>query len=284
MFAANEHAAEVPGGVFSVRGAVFTRKSPGLNLACMSTDLQSIGMNFPQWQDAVEAAIATDQLTVTGEVRGGQLIQYSDASGAQINILAVEPFATFAGFASITKCFAHVSMIDDVLALCQVIDYNDQEVALLTLNLAQGPLLIDEPEQRWQELGVTALAFDVTTYPSVQAYEEARNEVVGTFKSAGAQVIMDGDGSTVPDAGAKFSARVLSAGVRTNNLTGQEFVHVTVDGGFPYDVCMPLSAGVPDRGSVIEGQAVMTGFIAAPAGGGCGGGGCGSGGCGCGGH
>ncbi|MFC6316683.1 hypothetical protein [Corynebacterium gerontici] len=250
----------------------------------MSTDLQSIGMNFPQWQDAVEAAIATDRLTVTGEVRGGQLIQYSDDSGAQINILAVEPFATFAGFASITKCFAHISMIDDVLALCQVIDYNDQEVALLTLNLAQGPLLIDEPEQRWQELGVTALAFDVTTYPSVEAFEQATGSTPGTFSSAGAQVIMSGDGSKVPDAAATFSARVLSAGVRTNALTSEDFVHVTVDGGFPYDVCMPMSAGVPERGSVIAGRAVMTGFVAAPAGGGCGGGSCGSGGCGCGGH
>lgn len=49
-----------------------------------STDLFSIGLGFERWQDAVEAAIASNQLEVVGEVRGGQLIQYSDASGAQL--------------------------------------------------------------------------------------------------------------------------------------------------------------------------------------------------------
>ena len=55
----------------------------------ISNDLAAIGLNFEKWQDAVEAAIATDRLAVTGEVRGGQLIQYADPSGAQLNILAV---------------------------------------------------------------------------------------------------------------------------------------------------------------------------------------------------
>ena len=49
----------------------------------------ALGMKFDKWQDAVEAAISTNKLSVTGEVRGGQLIQYADSSGAQINILAV---------------------------------------------------------------------------------------------------------------------------------------------------------------------------------------------------
>ena len=87
----------------------------------MSADLQSIGLGFDRWQDAVEAAIATNQLVVAGEIRGGQLIQFTDASGAQINILAVEPFATFAGFESVTQTFAHVSMVNDVLALCEIV-------------------------------------------------------------------------------------------------------------------------------------------------------------------
>ena len=37
----------------------------------ISNDLAAIGLNFDKWQDAVEAAIATDRLAVTGEVRGG---------------------------------------------------------------------------------------------------------------------------------------------------------------------------------------------------------------------
>ena len=124
----------------------------------MSNDLVALGMKFDKWQDAVEAAISTNKLSVTGEVRGGQLIQYADSSGAQINILAVEPFATYAGFDSVAMSFAHVTMLNDVLALCDIIDYNGQAVTSLTCNLAQGPLLVDEPEQRWQQVAITALA------------------------------------------------------------------------------------------------------------------------------
>ena len=122
----------------------------------MSNDLVALGMKFDKWQDAVEAAISTNKLSVTGEVRGGQLIQYADSSGAQINILAVEPFATYAGFDSVAMSFAHVTMLNDVLALCDIIDYNGQAVTSLTCNLAQGPLLVDEPEQRWQQVAITA--------------------------------------------------------------------------------------------------------------------------------
>ncbi|AKE41401.1 Uncharacterised protein [Corynebacterium kutscheri] len=246
----------------------------------MSTDLLSLGMKFDKWQDAVEAAIATNKLTVTGEVRGGQLIQYSDSSGAQINILAVEPFATFAGFESVALSFGHVSMINDVLALCEIVDYNDQPVTTVTLNLAQGPLLIDEPEQRWQQVAVTALATDVAYYETVADFEETTGNKVGTLTSLGAQKI--NDGATTPDASATFSARVLEADYRTNSLTGERFIHATVDGSFAFDVCLPDTIELPVKNSVLAGSAVMVGSIIAPQGCGSGGGGCGSGGCGCG--
>ena len=45
-----------------------------VQLVTMSNDLLAIGMGFQKWQDAVEAAINTNNLAVSGEVRGGQLI------------------------------------------------------------------------------------------------------------------------------------------------------------------------------------------------------------------
>ena len=83
-----------------------------------------------------------------------------------------------------------------------------------------------------------------------------------------------------PDARAEFTARVLSAEYRTSQLTGQRFIHVSVDAAFPFDVCLP-DGELPERNSVIAGTAVMVGSIPTPQGGGCGG--CG-GSCGCGGH
>ncbi|OFU56723.1 hypothetical protein HMPREF3120_04525 [Corynebacterium sp. HMSC11D10] len=246
----------------------------------MSNDLAAIGLNFEKWQDAVEAAIATDRLAVTGEVRGGQLIQYADPSGAQLNILAVEPFATFAGFDSVTRAYAHVTPINDVVALADVVDPRGNAMASLTVNLAQGPLLVDEPTLQWQELSVTALALSVENYTSTDAYLALHpGAVVGTVTSPGAEALASGAAST-PDAQAEFSGRVLDAEYRTSELTGQRFIHVAVDAAFPFDVCLP-DGDLPSRDSVIAGTAVMAGSIPTPTGGGCGG--CG-GSCGCGGH
>lgn len=246
----------------------------------ISTDLTAIGLGFNRWQDAVEAAIASNQLTVTGEVRGGQLIQYSDASGAQLNILAVEPFATFAGFDSVTRTYAHITPLNDVVALADVVDPHGATMASLTVNLAQGPLIVDEAPLQWQELGVTALMLATQRYESIESFlANNPGQVLGTVLSDGAEKLA-AQSPTTPDASATISARVLEAEYRTSQLTGQRFIHATVDAAFPFDVCVP-DGELPARDSVIAGAAVMVGSISAPTGGGCGG--CG-GSCGCGGH
>lgn len=250
----------------------------------MTTDLSAIGMNYTRWQDAVEAAIASNQLAVTGEVRGGQLIQFADVSGAQLNILAVEPFSTFAGFDSSTRTYAHISMVNDVVGFCEIVDPMGNVITSVTANIAQGPLLVDEPTQQWQEMGFTALGVDAQRYASVDDYLASTGETLGTIVSEGAQIVESGAAAT-PDAAARFSARVLEAEYRTNTLTGERFIHVSVDGAFPFDVVLPTGGAdetLPERNSVIAGTAVLTGAVAMSAG--CGSGGCGSGSCGCGGH
>lgn len=248
----------------------------------MSTDLKSIGLGFSTWQDAVEAAIASNALSVTGEVRGGQLIQFADRSGAQINILAVEPFATFAGFDSVTQTYAHVDMLTDVVALCEIVDPLGNALTTVTCNLAQGPLLAEDGQQQFQPLAVTALGIDTAVYPSAVEYENATGNVLGMILSEGAQSVAAGTGATAPDASAEFSARVLEAEYRTAELTGQRFIHATVDGPFPFDVCLPDAPELPQRDEVIAGTVMLVASIKAPLGGGCCGGGGGS--CGCGGH
>ena len=177
----------------------------------VSTDLSALGLNFDKWQDAVEAAIATDRLSVVGEVRGGQLIQYTDPSGAQLNILAVEPFATFAGFESVTRTYAHITPLNDVVALADVVDPRGNAIASLTVNLAQEPLLVDDPGLEWQELSVTALGLAVDSYESTEAYLALHpGAVVGALTSAGADAVASGS-ATTPDASAEFSGRVLEA-------------------------------------------------------------------------
>lgn len=251
-------------------------------LAGMTSDLQSIGLGFDRWQDAVEAAIASDNLEVTGEVRGGQLVQFTDPSGAQINILAVEPFATWAGFKGATEVFAHITMLNDVLAYCEVVDQFGGVISAVTTNLAQGPLMVEEPRQEWQQLGVSALVDSYELFADQESYSLAGNEPCGTMTSRGAEIVQAATGAEYPDAAVTFSARILEAGYRTSALTGQRFIHAVVDGAFPFDVCLPDSEVLPINGNVIKAHALLTSTISAPlAGGGCGG--CG-GSCGCGGH
>lgn len=246
-------------------------------------EMNALGLAFPRWQDAVEAAIATDRLAVTGEVRGGQLIQFADASGATLNILAVEPFATFVGFDSVTKGFAHVHMVNDVLAYLDVIDPFGNSQAHITANLAQGPLLADLEVQQWQEVGITALGVAVQSFESAAAYEEKFGVFPAAIESAGADIVDNGSAAT-PTAEANFAARVMEAEFRTTALTGQSFMHVVMDGLFPFDLCLPAGFNggeLPVKDSILAGSAMLVANVAAPGGGGCGG--CG-GDCACGGH
>lgn len=248
----------------------------------ITTDLSSIGMGFTRWQDAVEAAIASNQLAVTGEVRGGQLIQFTDPSGAQLNILAVEPFATFAGFESTTRTYAHVSMVNDVVGYCDIVDPQGNVITSVTANIAQGPLLVDESTLQWQEMAFTALGVEVKHFASVDEYLSATGATLGAIVSEGAEIVGGGKPAT-PDAAAQFSARVLESEFRTNSLTGERFIHVSVDGAFPFDVTLSADAfggALPERNSVIAGTAVLTASVAMASGCGCGSGGCGSGACG----
>ena len=247
----------------------------------MNADLVSIGLKFPRWQDAVEAAIGSNNLTVAGEVRGGQLVQFSDRSGAQINILAAEPYATFAGFRSESLAFANVTMLSDVIALLDVVDGAGNDVASLTANLAQGPLIADSEGLTFEQVALTAPMVDADCYDSALDYETATGEVLGLFLSPGAELVASGSGHATPDAAAEFSAEVLEAEYRRNALTGQRFIHATVDGPFAFDVCLSDREELPQKGSVVAGTAVMAGSLLNPVGGACG---CGGGSCGCGGH
>lgn len=247
-------------------------------------EMAALGFNFDRWQQPVEAAIATDHLQVTGEVRGGQLIQFTDPSGAQLNILAVEPFATFVGFNAVTQSFAHVDMVNDVLAHLEVIDPFGTVLATVTANLAQGPLLAEEETQQWQQVSLTALALETRRYASAEAFEAETGQFPAVAKSSGAEIIASGSGVQAPTPAFEFAGRVMESQWLTNELTGQRFAHVVLDGAFPLDVCLPDDGcELPEKNTVLAGSALLTASVAAPTGGcGSGGGcGCGSGGCGC---
>lgn len=248
-----------------------------------NAEMRAIGLTFDKWQEAVEAAIASNRLAVTGEVRGGQLIQFSDPSGAQLNILAVEPFATYIGFDSVTQAFAHVSMVNDVLAYLDVIDPFGTSLAHVTANLAQGPLLADEETQQWQQVGLTAMGLAVESYQSAEAYESEHGTYPAAVESDGAEIVDSGSGAQAPTPAVRFAARVVESHWRTTELTDEKFIHLVMDGAFPFDLCLPADYGeLPEPGAVLAGTAMLTAAVALPTGG-CGSGGgcsCGSGGCG----
>lgn len=252
-----------------------------ITLVPMTRDLASIGMTFDRWQDAVEAAIASEKLEVIGEVRGGQLITYTDASGAQMVILAAEPFTTFSSFDATTTHDGHVTMVNDILALCDLVNDEGYHVATIAANLVQGPLLVDEPTQQWQQIKLAAISVDSALF-STEAELTAAGFQPGTLTSKGAEVVSSGAAET-PDASATLAVQLTDIEVRTNELSDATFIHARTTSPLAMDVCLPSAGTIPAEGTFVAGTFLLSAEIKPPAG--CGGsGGCGSGGCGCGGH
>lgn len=244
----------------------------------MTREMASIGMNFERWQDAVEAAISSEKLEVTGVVRGGQLIDFVDDSGAAMTLLAAEPFVAFSGFAGTSHVDAHVSMINEVLALCDLVNDEGYHVASVVCTLSQGPLLVDEPTQQWQLLNLAALATDFT---KVEPSRPGNEHEPGTYVSPGADIVSKGSAQT-PDATFTATLKLDAVAETQNTTTGDRFVHATVSAPFALDVCLPANDLQLQPGDIITGSFLLSGRILPPAGCGDGDGGCGSGGCGCG--
>ena len=159
----------------------------------------------------------------------------------------------------------------------------DAEKALEIIRL-KGLKSLSKREGRQASAGLLAAQTDGTVGVLVEVNSEtdfvAKNQKFIDFSNEVLAAAVASGAASTPDASAEFSGRVLEAEYRTSALTGQRFIHVSVDAAFPFDVCLP-DGELPQRDSVIAGTAVMAGSIPTASGGGCGG--CG-GSCGCGGH
>lgn len=144
----------------------------------------------------MEAAIASDNLSVIGEVRGGQLVRFEDSSGARLHILGVEPFSTYAGFAGSPTVTAHVSSVDDVLALVEIVeddpssDNFDKVIEVATCLLSQGPMIVDAGTQTFEHVALSALATDFTLDASIEEYEKRTGATPTTLDFEGAKAIV----------------------------------------------------------------------------------------------
>ena len=211
----------------------------------MIPELRSVGLDYPRWQDALEAAYGSGMLTVSGEVRGGQVLQYDDPGGARMVILAVPPYGTFASYVDGSPVTAHVTMLTDIVGLVELVDDS----------------------------------------PSLQvAAADAEGLTVGTVESSGAAALNSGAvaphaGATVTVEVADAARRTTTlTGQDFWHCTVTAPFPFTVV--VPADDSP--SATSPAPGTVLTGEVQFTATTVdgAGCGGGCGG--CGSGGCGCG--
>lgn len=264
----------------------------------MIAEMKSVGLDFPRWQDALEAAYGSGQLFVSGEVRGGQVLQYNDPSGAAIVVLAVEPFGTFVSHLGESNSSGHVSMVNDIIGVIDVLDDSPSlqtsaqpapTVAELTATIAQGPMLADGKALEYQPLHIAALAtqIDVFSDPSL-LQAGGHDEPVGTIESFGLRQL--NSGATAPHAGARVVVEATAVRRQTNQLTGQDFWECSVHSPFDFSVLIPAdhadlatvatdAQGKPQP-IVLAGTVQFTAMVASAPG--CGGGGecgCGGGGC-----
>lgn len=258
----------------------------------MIPELRSVGLDFARWQDALEAAYGSGALRVTGEVRDGQVLQYDDPSGARLVILAVPPYGSFASFSGGAETSAHLSMVDDIIGLVDVVadtpllQIGAQEapvLATVTATVAQGPMLADEGELRYQQVQLTALAAQVGVYRTRDEAVRAGILSVGQVESTGATAL--NSGAVAPHSGARITVETTGAELRTTALTGQPFWVCSVSAPFDFTVVIPAdpdatAQDAPAPGTILSGDVQFTLTVSDPAscGGGCGdgcGGGCG---------
>ncbi|WOH95268.1 hypothetical protein [Corynebacterium urealyticum] len=264
-------------------------------------ELSSVGLAYPQWQDALEAAYASGQLSVIGEVSGGQVLQYADTSGATLTILAAPPYGSFVGLhpAGQLSTTGHVTMVNDLIGIVdivadspmlQVSGASAPIIASFTATVGQGPMIAEQEPLEYQPLSISALATDVRIFPDAVAFAESGGTEVGSVSSRGLSEL--NNGSTSPHAQATVAVEVSEAELKTNELNGQQFWALTCRR--PFEFCLAVAADHPDLptdatrppfatpGAVISGDVQFAISINDP--GACSPGGCGSGDCGCGGH
>lgn len=254
----------------------------------MIPELKSVGLDFARWQDALEAAYGSGALRVTGEVRDGQVLQYDDPSGARLVILAVPPYGSFASFSGGIPASAHLTMVNDIIGLVEVVadspllQIGAQEapvLSTLTATVAQGPMLADEDELRYQQVELTALAARVDVHTSREDAARAGILSVGRVESTGIAEL--NSGAVAPHAGARITVEITAAEARTTALTGQRFWVCTVSSPFDFTVVVPADPDSPEApapGTILSGEVQFTVTASDPAscGGGCGDG-CGDG-------
>ena len=259
----------------------------------MIPELRSIGMDFPKWQQALEAAYGSGNLGVSGEVRGGQVLQFDDPSGARMVVLAVEPFGSFASYTGGVPATAHLSMLNDIIGVLDVVDDSPMlqisgqqapTIASLTATIAQGPLLVDAPSLEYHQFHIGALANSVRVYGGSTEFAKDGGLKIGEVNSSGLQDI--NSPATAPHATAEIAVEASGWSLKINSLTGQKFWTATVTSPFEFTVVLPEDAvdeelAQSDAPLIVAGTVQFTASTVDSAG--CGGA-CGSGSCGCGGH
>lgn len=266
----------------------------------MIPELRSVGLDFPRWQDALEAAYSSGQLSVTGEVRDGQVLQFDDPAGSRLVILTAPPYGSFAGFVGGAQASAHVNMVNDVIGVIDVVEDSPflqvsgkqaPTVASLTATVAQGPMLAEAEPLEYQPVHIAALSSAVQVFPNASEFAASGGSTVGTVDSSGLSEI--NSGSATPHARAEIAVESSTLTLKTSELTGQKFWVATVRSPFDFTVVLPadaLDAGVDsmgraeDIGTVILAGTVQFSCSTIEASSCSTGGGCGSGNCGCGGH
>ena len=264
----------------------------------MIAELKSVGLNYPRWQDALEAAYGTGKLFVSGEVRGGQVLQYSDPSGAQLVVLAVEPFGTFASYTGGGTAAGHLSMVNDIIGVIDVVDDSPAlqvsaqqapTIGEITATIVQGPMLADGEPLEYQPLQISALATDVEVFTDPKMLAAAGfDQAAGSVYSTGLQEL--NSGAVAPHAGGNIVVKATAVSRYTNTLSGQQFWACTVHEPFEFTVLIPadgpdLAAAAVDTSGrpqpvYLAGTVQFTASVVSALG--CGGGsacGCGSGGC-----
>lgn len=254
----------------------------------ISHDLHAVGFDFPTWEGLLNASLDKEKQAAPNLGGWEYISPYTDLSGARLQrYYSDESWCTSTSFvATHSRWSARIGMINDFVALVDLLDMDGDTFARLTMSMddaflypkLDGPQNSEESSRLLGDVSAVALAVEVNVFPNVESWRGNESLTPATAETMFGPVRVLGEPGYiiclwgieyfrggVPQEIKPYSQLVLqvtNVEIRTNQLSGVSFYVARgqlLEGLPELEVCLPLDAGDVQVGSIIDGVVMMVG-------------------------
>lgn len=254
----------------------------------ISPDLHSLGFDYPEWGDLVNAMCERPLKTVIDAGPFAAVSIYQDESGAAVSIFRYQDYPPYTSPSLQGTRGHHVKAYQIYPSLALLDIYEDGDIEDPTYRLLA---VVDDPHRypiyefgkegvlvEYDDYRLSAVALDVQIYPNEDEWKKNQTPIdmsdspdpdlpdemyIGPKFVTSPCLFALYSGDAKPEeagANAVFKGVVEKAELKTNHLTGQQWWCCEVDCGFPIITALPGDIEpAPAAGSVIDGDVFILG-------------------------